>query len=78
MRRLLVRRWFPLFVILAALFVLGNVSAPYFACEDLHEGDPCTWGYSCHANGRCRISDEWTDDPDTELNESLICDTSVR
>lgn len=78
MRRLLLRRWFPLAVLLAALFLLGNVAAPYYACDGLQEGDPCTWGYSCRANGECRISDDWTDDPGTQINESLICDTSAR
>jgi hypothetical protein len=67
-----------LFVILIGnLFLsLGNVPAPYYACEGKAPGDRCTYGYGCSGNGTCRLlTENCTDDPSTDLNECLVCNT---
>lgn len=66
-----------LIILIGGLFLsLGNVPAPYYACEGKAEGDRCTYGYGCSGNGTCRLLKEnCTDDPNTELNECLVCNT---
>jgi hypothetical protein len=52
------------------------VPAPYYACEGKAPGDRCTYGYGCSGNGTCRLlTENCTDDPSTDLNECLVCNT---
>lgn len=71
------QRFLVLFVLLCLLFLLGNLPAPYYACQGKAVGDPCSYGYSSGCNsssGVCTLSDSFTDDPkSTDLNEKLIC-----
>jgi hypothetical protein len=73
------QRMLVLLVLLSMLFLMGNLPAPYYACEGKQVGDACTYGYGsgCASNrGVCTLSDSFQDDPDTpELNEQLICVT---
>lgn len=69
------RRAFLAALFLGLIFSLGNVPAPYYACAGKAEGDPCTWGYSCGNNGRCAFERGCTDDPGTDIDECLVCNT---
>ena len=59
------------------LLLMGNVPAPYYACQGKSAGDPCSYGYgfSCMGpNGICQLSDAFADNPSTvDLNEQLVC-----
>jgi hypothetical protein len=61
------------------LLLMGNVPAPYYACQGKSAGDPCSYGYgpSCMGpNGICQLSDSSVDNPSTvDLNEQLVCQT---
>jgi hypothetical protein len=65
--------------LITMLLMMGNAPAPYWACEGLAVGDPCSYGYAtCTGpNGECqRDTDaQCEDNPDTEINECLICVT---
>lgn len=70
----------PLWLLIVVMFLLmGNAPAPYWACEGKAVGDPCTYGYymGCSApNGTCQIeSPDCEDDPNSEINECLVCNT---
>lgn len=71
--RTLARRWFVVLICGGLLFIMGNVPAPYYACEGKSPGDACSWGYGCRAGGRCQVDDECEDNPATEVDECLIC-----
>lgn len=65
-----------LIILICGLFLsLGNVPAPYYACEGKAPGDRCTYGYGCSGNGTCALVENCTDDPSTEINECLQCNT---
>jgi hypothetical protein len=70
-----VQRGFLFCVLGGLLLIMGNVPAPYWACEGKQEGEACTYGYSCYANGVCRLQPNCTDDTSTSVNECLICQT---
>jgi hypothetical protein len=80
-RRLLVNRTrlFVALTLLTMLLLMGNVPAPYWACEGRAVGDSCSYGYAtCMGpNGVCQRDPnaECVDNPDTEVNECLICVT---
>ena len=66
-----------LIVLFCGLFLsLGNAPAPYYACAGKAEGERCTYGYGCSGNGVCNLVADCEDDPATELNECLQCNTS--
>jgi hypothetical protein len=69
------RRIFFIALIGGLFLSLGNVPAPYYACEGKAVGDRCTYGYGCSGNGTCNLSQQCEDNPDTELNECLVCNT---
>ena len=69
------RRAFLIALVGGLLLSMGNLPAPYYACAGKAEGDRCTYGYGCSGNGTCRLLQECTDDPSTELNECLVCNT---
>ena len=60
---------------LCSLF-LGNVPAPWYACDGKKAGDTCTYGYGCANNGVCTLQTECKDDPKTTVNECLTCKTN--
>jgi hypothetical protein len=65
-----------LIVLICGLFLcLGNAPAPYYACAGKAEGDPCTYGYGCSGNGTCKLVEACEDDPNTEINECLQCNS---
>ncbi len=65
-----------LLVLMASVFLtLGNVPAPYYACDGKAPGDRCTYGYGCSGNGTCTLVDNCTDDPNSAINECLQCNT---
>jgi hypothetical protein len=72
---MLARRWFILLILSLFLLLMGNVPAPYYACQGKAEGDPCQYGYGCSTNGVCRLSADCTDTTDNDLNECLTCRT---
>lgn len=67
----------PFFVLLIGMLFLslGNAPAPYYACDGKAEGDSCTYGYGCSGNGTCNLVEDCDDNPDTEINECLQCNT---
>ncbi|MCC6457813.1 MAG: hypothetical protein IT328_22850 [Caldilineaceae bacterium] len=69
------RRVFLTALIGGLFLCLGNLPAPYYACEGKAEGDRCNYGYGCATNGTCRLLKECIDDPNTEINECLVCNT---
>jgi hypothetical protein len=69
------RRGFLIALICALFLSLGNMAAPYYACDGKAEGDPCTYGYGCSGNGRCRLVENCNDNPSTDINECLQCST---
>jgi hypothetical protein len=71
-----IHRWFVLLTLFLSLYLMGNVAAPWYACEGRAEGDACQWGYGCYNNGVCRLQSPCRDDPGSTVNECLICDTS--
>ena len=71
-----IRRALLIALICGAMLSMGNVAAPYYACENKAEGDACNWGYGCASGGHCVIQEQCTDDPNTTINECLVCDTS--
>jgi hypothetical protein len=70
------RRGFFGILIVGLFLSLGNVPAPYYACENKAPGDRCTYGYGCSGNGTCTIQKGCTDNPDTKINECLVCNTA--
>ncbi len=70
------RRAFLIALLGGMLLSMGNVAAPYYACEGKAAGDACNWGYGCATGGRCVLQEDCTDDPGSSVNECLICDTS--
>lgn len=64
-------------ILAATVLLMGNLPAPYYACQGKAVGDACTYGYGggCSTNrGVCTLSDSFVDDPATgDLNEQLIC-----
>jgi hypothetical protein len=72
------KRVFVVMALFVALFLMGNAPAPYWACEGRAVGDACTYGYgSCAgSNGACQLEGgNCEDNPNTEINECLICVT---
>jgi hypothetical protein len=69
------RRVFLTAIIGGLFLCLGNLPAPYYACEGKAEGDRCNYGYGCATNGTCRLLQECDDNPSTEINECLVCNT---
>lgn len=71
------RRWFVILVMSLFLLLMGNAPAPWYACEGKAIGDPCTYGYGCSTGGTCiqSPSANCTDDPNTPVNECIICST---
>ncbi|OAD22108.1 secreted protein [Candidatus Thiomargarita nelsonii] len=59
------------------LILMGNVPAPWWACDGKNEGDSCTAaGYTCSIlrRGVCRQQEKnCKDDPQTKINECLWC-----
>ena len=49
----------------------ANVPAAFFACEGADPGDPCNKPGPEY--GACVLDTLCTDDPDTEVNECLLC-----
>lgn len=74
-----IQRMLVLLVLLSMLLLMGNLPAPYYACEGKKVGDACSYGYgsACTSSrGACTLSDSFQDDPNTpDLNEQLICVT---
>ncbi len=68
-----VHRLFLGFVLLFFMFSMGNAPAPWYACEGKTAGEPCLYGYGCHDNGVCTMTENCKDDPSTPVNECLIC-----
>jgi hypothetical protein len=62
-------------VLLATLTLLANVPAPYWPCNGKKAGDACTWSYGCNNTGSCVAVKDCTDNPQTPVNECLICQT---
>jgi hypothetical protein len=73
-----IHRLFVLLGLVFSLFLLGNVAAPWYACDGKQPGDACTWGYGCGSGGACVLQENCTDQPGSAVNECLICDTSRR
>jgi hypothetical protein len=69
------KRLFVLLTLAAMLLLMGNLPAPYYACEGKAPGDSCTYGYGCRAGGKCALTEDCKDDPGTTVNECLICQT---
>lgn len=69
------RRAFFIVLICGLFLSMGNVPAPYYACDGKKAGDRCTYGYGCSGNGTCTLVKECIDDPSTEINECLQCNT---
>jgi hypothetical protein len=69
------RRVFLITLISSAFLMMGNVPAPYYACQDKTPGDRCVYGYGCSNGGTCTIQANCKDNPDTEINECLVCNT---
>lgn len=65
------------FTLVIMLLLMGNVPAPYWACEGLTPGARCSYGYAtCMGpNGTCQRdpNEDCVDNPETEVNECLIC-----
>jgi hypothetical protein len=72
---MLARRWFVILILSLFLLLMGNLPAPWYACEGKAEGDPCQYGYGCSTNGVCRLNPTCTDNPGTTVNECLTCET---
>ena len=69
------RRAFFVILFCGLFLSLGNVPAPYYACEGKAVGDRCTYGYGCSGNGTCNLQTDCKDNPDTDINECLVCNT---
>jgi hypothetical protein len=69
------RRGFYAILVVGLFLSLGNVPAPYYACQDKAPGDRCTYGYGCAANGTCNIAKDCVGKPQTDINECLVCNT---
>jgi hypothetical protein len=74
--RYLRRRGFAILVMVGFLLLMGNVPAPYYACEGRLPGEPCQYGYGCSNNGACRLQKDCEDNLATEINECLWCETA--
>jgi hypothetical protein len=62
--------------LLLLLLSLGNAAAPWWACEGLSEGDRCVAGYGCGPGNKiCMLHEDCRDDPETEVNECLWCES---
>ncbi|MCB1192662.1 MAG: hypothetical protein H7A23_15535 [Leptospiraceae bacterium] len=57
------------------MFFMNNLPAPWWPCFQKQDGDKCNYGYNCQNNGSCVIMVECVDNPDTEVNECLVCKT---
>ncbi len=72
MRRVILK----LMVIIVTMFFINNLPAPWWPCYQKNEGDGCQYGYNCQNNGTCQTQKDCKDNPETEVNECLICKTS--
>lgn len=68
----MIRPTAALLVALAAAPAAANVPAAFWACEGAEHGDPCRMPGGYHGNCLLDTLCE-DDDPDTEVNECLIC-----
>ena len=61
---------------LSVFFIIYNAPPAYFACEGKKPGDACTpysfYGCSC-SSGVCVLMEDCADNPDTKINECLVC-----
>jgi hypothetical protein len=60
------------------LLLLGNAPDPRLGCEGRSDGDPCIEGFGCGTGTKiCRLHKDCQDDPETELNECLYCESEA-
>ena len=65
--------------LLLLLLSMGNAADPRLGCKGRSEGDPCIEGFGCGPGTRiCRLQEGCTDDPETELNECLMCESEYQ
>jgi hypothetical protein len=63
-------------LLIMLLLSLGNAPDPRLGCKGRSDGDPCIEGFGCGPGPKiCRLREDCTDDPETELNECLYCES---